>query len=102
MNTEFANRDVAQLYADRMAFKVWHRLVFFAASLAIGFWFLVPLHFPDELPLWVILVPLDRSWSGWLFLSQDTTNAFLYNLCQYDLRQLQQIIKQQWIGLQIT
>jgi len=56
MDIKFTNEDAIQFYVEKMAFKVWHRLVFFVASLAMGFWFLGPVFFGDELPLWVIPV----------------------------------------------
>ena len=54
MNTKHSDQEIIELYVARVTFKVWHRLIFFGASIAAGFWCLGPLFFTDEQALCLI------------------------------------------------
>lgn len=61
MNNKLTADEIAEIYAEAMDFKAFHRIMLFLANVAIGFWFLCPVFFGTVLPGWayyIVAVPV--------------------------------------------
>ncbi len=56
MNEKLTGDEIAKIYSEAMSHNSFHRLLSFFASIAVGFWFLSPLFFRDDLPDWVYYI----------------------------------------------
>lgn len=56
MNKKLSAKQITDIYVEAINFNIFHKIFFLFASLSVGFWFLCPIIFKNDLPTEVLLI----------------------------------------------